>query len=291
MAKRFTDTNKWDDEWFLELEPAHKLLWIYILDTCDHAGVWKVNFKKASFCIGALLDKETSLKALKGRVADLGNGKWFIEKFIPFQNGEKLNENNNAHKGILKLLKFHNIQTSPYLAPNKPLATKSIDSLGDKVKVQVKVKDKVKVNNFNNRQKISFSIDDLIQLFNKKLANQPNSKIGFCHGLSGDQLREFITTTSFENFQSIETWREIFHKVSKSDFLKGNNNSGFCATLNWLVVHKNALNVLNGQYAEETNEKPSNLAQESKTPITPDNLTGNPYKAKLAKLRSEGKLA
>ena len=43
------------------------------------------------------------------------------------------------------------------------------------------------------------------------------------------------------------------------------------------------------------NKKPSgfgsNLAQESKTLITPDNPTGNPYKAKLAKLRSEGKLA
>lgn len=35
----------------------------------------------------------------------------------------------------------------------------------------------------------------------------------------------------------------------------------------------------------------SNQAQKSKTPITPDNLTGNPYKAKLAQIRSEGKLA
>ena len=56
MAKRFTDSTKWDDPFFADLSNDYKLLWIYILDKCDHAGIYKVNKKMAEFCLNTKFD-------------------------------------------------------------------------------------------------------------------------------------------------------------------------------------------------------------------------------------------
>ena len=46
MAKRFTDTMKWNEDWYLDLALVDKLFWIYICDNCDHAGIFKPNKRK-----------------------------------------------------------------------------------------------------------------------------------------------------------------------------------------------------------------------------------------------------
>jgi hypothetical protein len=40
MAKRFIDTNIWNKAWFRKLDTNSKLIWIYILTKCDHAGIF-----------------------------------------------------------------------------------------------------------------------------------------------------------------------------------------------------------------------------------------------------------
>ena len=49
MAKRFTDSTKWQKPWFNNLETKHKLFWLYILDSCNHAGIWDCNISLAEF--------------------------------------------------------------------------------------------------------------------------------------------------------------------------------------------------------------------------------------------------
>jgi hypothetical protein len=98
VANRFTDTEKWKDEWFLKLEPMMKILWLYMCDTCDSAGVWKVNFHLASFSIGSILDKQSALKAMGDRIHVINCDKWFIPKFITYQYRGKLSPTNNAHR-------------------------------------------------------------------------------------------------------------------------------------------------------------------------------------------------
>jgi hypothetical protein len=46
MAKRFTETTKWDDPWFLDLSTAGKLFWLYLCDKCDNAGVIHIHERK-----------------------------------------------------------------------------------------------------------------------------------------------------------------------------------------------------------------------------------------------------
>ena len=124
MAKRLTDSRKWLDEWFLSLPNNYKLLWLYILDTCNHAGIYKLNVKLAEFCIGSEINIEETLSALKGRAIDLGNNKWFIPKYLKFKYGY-LTEKNNMYKAVLNLLNEEHIDkelVSPFIAPYKGYA-------------------------------------------------------------------------------------------------------------------------------------------------------------------------
>ena len=41
MAKRFTDTDKWKDDWFISLSNDYKIIWQWLLDNCSHSGLCK----------------------------------------------------------------------------------------------------------------------------------------------------------------------------------------------------------------------------------------------------------
>jgi hypothetical protein len=87
MAKRFTDTNKWNDEWFCELDNQEKLVWLFILDSCDHAGIWKKNLRLLNFQIGSTFVEDDLRTIFAGKFIEV-NDKWFIPNFIKFQYGK-----------------------------------------------------------------------------------------------------------------------------------------------------------------------------------------------------------
>ena len=43
MAKRFIDTEIFNDDWFMELSKDAKLFYIFYITNCDHAGILKLN--------------------------------------------------------------------------------------------------------------------------------------------------------------------------------------------------------------------------------------------------------
>jgi hypothetical protein len=115
MAKRFTSTEIWDEDWFLNLPKEQMLLWMYIKDSCNHAGIWRVNKKKFEFAIGGKVNIEQFFKSCnsdKERIMDLGNGKWYLKGFISFQYGNILNKGNKVHLSILNELNACKIDTS-----------------------------------------------------------------------------------------------------------------------------------------------------------------------------------
>ena len=108
MAKRFTDTMKWEEDWYLDLSLTQKLFWIYICDNCNHAGIFRPNKRLFEMLIGDKINLEKFLAQVnedKLRISILANGRWYITGFIEFQYGSNLNANNRVHKSILKLLK------------------------------------------------------------------------------------------------------------------------------------------------------------------------------------------
>jgi hypothetical protein len=112
MAKRFTDTDKWKKPFLRGLEGPYKLLWMYILDDCDHAGIWHVDFEVARIRVGEKVEIDKALALFGERIHALEKSKWFIPDFIKFQYGE-LSEKNRAHLSVINVLKKHKVFTSP----------------------------------------------------------------------------------------------------------------------------------------------------------------------------------
>lgn len=106
--KRLTVTEKWNDPWFQSLSAKHKLFWLYILDHCDYAGIWTVNFSSASFFVGESIAEKEAVAAVGEHVQDLGNGKWWIKAFIRVQYGT-LSKDCRPHHRVFELLKQHGI--------------------------------------------------------------------------------------------------------------------------------------------------------------------------------------
>jgi len=99
VAKRFTDTEKWKRAWFTSLSLQAKMVWIYILDDCDNAGIWQANFRRMSFDLDFPVNQEQFENWFEGKF-EKHDDKYFFPSFVEFQYGE-LNENNNAHKSVL----------------------------------------------------------------------------------------------------------------------------------------------------------------------------------------------
>jgi len=135
-----TDTDKWKKRFLRELKPQHKLLWFYILDDCNHAGIWDVDIEVASIRVGEELIYDMLPQAFLDKIVIFDNGdKWFIPDFIDFQYGE-LNPNSNVHKSVIALLEKYNLQG--YVKGSQGVETTLQDK--DKDKDIVKVKAKVK---------------------------------------------------------------------------------------------------------------------------------------------------
>lgn len=109
MAKRFTDSEKWRDPWFRQLSPAAKLLWQWILDNCDHAGVLEPDWGLAGFQIGQEVEEASILEELGERIFPLDNGKIWVWKFIQFQYGE-ISEDCRAHNPVFKSIEKHDLE-------------------------------------------------------------------------------------------------------------------------------------------------------------------------------------
>ena len=99
MSRRFTDTNKWDDPWFCDLDAKSKLMWQYILDKCSIAGVWKINFKLLKFFCDSDKPESEIRETFTGRFFEFDD-KWFIPKFLKYQYPRGLNSEKPAIIGV-----------------------------------------------------------------------------------------------------------------------------------------------------------------------------------------------
>jgi hypothetical protein len=109
MAKRYRATDIWKKPFIKGLPASYKLLWFYLLDDCDHAGIWQVDFEVAELRIGERLDGQEAIKLFGDKIQVMDNGaKWFITDFIEFQYGE-LKETNKVHKSVIDILRKNNV--------------------------------------------------------------------------------------------------------------------------------------------------------------------------------------
>jgi hypothetical protein len=146
-TRRYTAREKWDDVWFNQLSDSTKLAFFYICDVCDDAGVWEPNTHLANQRIGwvgrdpkpdwrSILEElnrpavsefaKPSDKTPMPVVMLLADGKWWLTKFIRFQQGldggkksPELNEQHWPHVPIFRSLRKHGLlETFQQLHPD-----------------------------------------------------------------------------------------------------------------------------------------------------------------------------
>lgn len=105
MPKRFTETLKWDDPWFRALSPDAKLLWFWLVDKCDSAGIITPDFALCEFQTGIKRAIE-KMPEIETRIAEIAEGKYIICRFIEFQHG-KLSRDCKAHNPAWQSLEKH----------------------------------------------------------------------------------------------------------------------------------------------------------------------------------------
>jgi hypothetical protein len=103
---RFTDCEKWRDSWFVDLTPHAKLLFIYIVENCNNAGIYEINKKLLPIYLGITTEELKSvITELNKSYLKSSDGKLiWIKNFLKHQKKLPLNENNKAHKQIINIL-------------------------------------------------------------------------------------------------------------------------------------------------------------------------------------------
>lgn len=269
--KRFTDAEKFKDPWYLDLTLKEKVAWEYIISECDHAGIWKVNMKLLSFCIGEKFTKEDLKTSFARNIVVVDDEHVFIPKFLKFQYG-KLSLKSNIHQNVIKRLKDIGItlnkETMSFDCPKgvSSLAlpcvqagprVKEKEKDKDKVKEEYKLKEKEEIVSLEERKNSKKEIknhifDDVIQLFNETLPG--NGQIQHYRIHSDTDRRNFVALVKSQpSFLDIGNWKELFELVKGRPKLLGTHSSfNVVANLGWLCIEKNIADVFNGKYERES---------------------------------------
>lgn len=110
MSKRFIDTNLFSDEWFSELSTEQKLVFIYLICNCDHAGIYKLNRRLAEFQTG-LSNFESILCTMSEYVLKIDSYIYFMPKFLKFQYPDFPKSGVKQQDSAVKLLKRNKISS------------------------------------------------------------------------------------------------------------------------------------------------------------------------------------
>ena len=201
MSKRYTDTDKWKKIWFRKLKNDHKVFWMYVLDQCDHAGIWEVDFELASYFCNGIKESEIRDTYVK-QYHEFDDGKrWFIKDFIEFQY-RGLDESNRVHNSVITILKRHGL----YKGLIRPLY-EAKDIYKDKDQLKDKDKDKEKRENSKKNQlkKIGLELDILQAEF-----DTVDVSIEF------DKFQDYLKA----NGKKYANYKSAFRNWLRSDFIK-----------------------------------------------------------------------
>lgn len=141
MAKRFTDTQIWEKEWFMALNPRLKCLWRYLTERCDQSGVWEPNWQLASIYIGEKVS-QVDLVAFGKHIEILESGKVFIPDFINFQYG-RLSESSPAHNPVFRAIEKNRLSNRLFNRVSNTLKEKEKEKEEDKEEEIVSDKAKI----------------------------------------------------------------------------------------------------------------------------------------------------
>jgi len=204
MAKRFTDSEKWEDPFFTNLTNDEKVIWIYLLDHCDNAGVLKINIKNINYFCSTNITVEELFITFQGRLTKISVDTCIINKFCYFQYGPDFLQSNNkaVQSAIKKLLELGIVQ----LVNNTYILSipyqYSIDSPKEEVKEEDEVEDEV------IDKKEDWNIKQIKNRVEEDCKIPSNVKISIIAIIDGYYTRSQVTLVD-ENKNHLFSWRLI----------------------------------------------------------------------------------
>jgi len=123
MAKRFIDTEIFNDDWFMELSKDAKLFYIYYITNCDHAGILKLNTKLAELQTG-IKSIQTVIEQLSNCLLTIKPNVFLMPAFIKYQYPDFPKSKVKQQDSALKILASYGIdeeKIKSYLTVSKEL--------------------------------------------------------------------------------------------------------------------------------------------------------------------------
>jgi hypothetical protein len=139
----------------MDLSFEGKLLWIYLITKCDHAGLIRLNVKMCVFQTG-IKNINDVLKEIGTRIILLTNGVYFIPKFILFQYPGFPNSKVRQQISAVDLLRKNGItieKLNSYLTINNSLLSVNNtydNDNGNDTEIDIGFKDNFKAKIFNS---------------------------------------------------------------------------------------------------------------------------------------------
>lgn len=218
--KRWTETNKWKDKWFMSLTPIQKLIWGYLIDNCDNAGFFEINSRVDSFLIG--ISEQEYLGAYEGLMRGLiyshDKAKIWLKKFLFHQKNIPLNPANNAHKQIIGIV-IENIKHFDYNFSNLGAYEGLISPLG---KGNNKGKGKEERGEGENIS-VVFTLDDL-----RKYLNESPTKV-----------EQICRAFKIDMNSLVKYFEEFIKKTDLKDKVYPNRSAALSHFINWLSKQLN----------------------------------------------------
>lgn len=217
--KIFTDSDKWDDVWFRSLKPNDKLIYFYLLDRSDHAGVWGFDGDALRFQTKLNVsdhDIESTLDYMHPKIERLTNGSYWIVNYINFQQPKGLSRKFKHCVPIFKSLEKNGIDPEQFSQSVMDLETEGKSPKVDDVESKT-----------------------VMDLWNTKLGSSLSSITKLT-----PSRRRYIKSASKEGI----SFFELFDKVIESEFLMG-RSSKWKATFDWVIKPENRIKIMEGNYA------------------------------------------
>ena len=190
MAKRFIDTKIWDKSWYRKLDPKDKLIWIYILTKCDHAGIFDADWEAMNFFIGAKISGFNMIPdSIKEKMEKVERNQYFIPSFIEYQYG------------TLK------INSKPHLSVIKRLEDKGLNDYLQRVMVTPKDKEQEQAENIDKRQDKFIEKVNTVIKEKKYKSDEVDNFVGFWTERNNSNTKmRFELQQTFDISRRLATW-------------------------------------------------------------------------------------
>jgi hypothetical protein len=217
MSKRFTETEIWNEDWFVDMPVEYKVFYFYLKDQCNHAGIWRPNLRIFEAVNEVKIDLKKALNLInteKERIIVLPSGHWLLADFFVFQYGHTFNRSNRVHESIENIYNKEDIKLT------------SIRGLKE-------VKDRVKDKDKDNSIEVIKESYIYSEFYDKEIENSGNNEnyITFVKTLFGENelmtpLRSVLKMPqqlTFAQFQTIWEIKEE-HKIVITKLLQAMEN-------------------------------------------------------------------